>query len=290
MNRAYYSASALSGCCWFVVAAIIGYPYMKSSLLGGAIASPFIGILVGHLFIPAHKSGKGLKVLLSLVTLYLAAALFGLAGGLGDVLSSSTPNRIASAVVLQGLCATLWGITFTGFFIFLWPLSYMNHKLLGRLVSDIPAGMPCFAVLPVAQSPERQPLVKPRAQRLIRLLGLVMLAAAVFETGRTLVFLWNSWETEGTIVEFTRRRSSRATPIIEWRGLDGKPRRVEPRINDRNSPRYKVFGERVKVRYNPSDPENARVDYFIEHWSFALLFWFLGLVLTLIDRRHRPGP
>ena len=68
---------------------------------------------------------------MALLTLYIAAALFGLAAGVYDA-SRGIPNQIPEAVIVQAVFATWWGVTFTGFVLFLWPLSYLNHWMLGR--------------------------------------------------------------------------------------------------------------------------------------------------------------
>jgi len=62
------------------------------------------------------------------------ALIFGLGMGLYDLLTGANPgkgsHRIPSAVVIQAVIGTLWGLTFTGYFVVLWPLSYMNHEML----------------------------------------------------------------------------------------------------------------------------------------------------------------
>jgi hypothetical protein len=105
---------------------------MGSIIWGGVIASPLIGLLMGMLYKPAYKLPKVGQVFVSLTTLYLAATLFGLAMGIYDAYWRAIPNRRTSGVVIQAVLAPIWGLTFLGYFMALWPLSYFNHKVLGR--------------------------------------------------------------------------------------------------------------------------------------------------------------
>jgi hypothetical protein len=83
------------------------------------------------------------RALLALVSLYVAAAFFGVAIGLYDVLagvnSGSGHARIPSAVVIQSVLAVLWGLTFTGYVLILWPLAYLNHVFLATVLEQRPA-------------------------------------------------------------------------------------------------------------------------------------------------------
>jgi hypothetical protein len=89
-------------------------------------------LLVGLIYRPAYRLPKVVQVFVSLLTLYFAAALFGLAVGTYEALWRDVPNRITSAVIMEGMWATLWGVTFTGCLVLLWPLAFFNHRLLGN--------------------------------------------------------------------------------------------------------------------------------------------------------------
>ena len=130
--KLYYWMSALSGCVWALLAYALILDAMGSLIWGGVIASPLIGLLIGLLYRPAYKFSKVGQVFSSLITLYIAVTLFGLAMGIYDAYGHSIPNRIHSEVILETVLATLWGVTFLGYFLFLWPLSYFNHRLLAR--------------------------------------------------------------------------------------------------------------------------------------------------------------
>ena len=136
--KRYYRLSMLSGCVWGVIALCLSLGGFGWLIIGGIAAAPLIGLSVGYIYRPAYGFPKSVKVLASLITLYLAAALFGLSVGIFDIFWGDNTNRIISAVILQGMWATLWGVTFTGYILLLWPLSFFNQWLLGSfaLLSD----------------------------------------------------------------------------------------------------------------------------------------------------------
>jgi hypothetical protein len=75
--------------------------------------------------------------LVALVTLYATAVLFGLVMGVVDAVTETNPNVIKSAVVIEWVLLTLYGVTFTGYIVLLWPLAFANHWLLGRAWKSI---------------------------------------------------------------------------------------------------------------------------------------------------------
>jgi hypothetical protein len=67
--------------------------------------------------------------IVSLVSLYLTAALYGVAGAV--VLSFTHGGAFGTAL---WLAVTLpWAMTLGGFVLWMWPLSYFNHRLVARL-------------------------------------------------------------------------------------------------------------------------------------------------------------
>lgn len=99
-------------------------------VLGGLLVSPLIGLFIGLIFRPAYKLPRFAQFALSLVTLYVAVSLFGLAVGLSDA-ARDIPNRFTFEVILQAVIASIMGVTM-GYVLILWPLAYLNHRLLAR--------------------------------------------------------------------------------------------------------------------------------------------------------------
>lgn len=128
--------SVASSIVWAAIAMLLGRS-LSPVIWGGVILAPFIGLGAGFASALFPTEGRVRKAWFSLVSLYVAATIYGLGMGVYDLATGQNAGdgwrRIPSAVVLQAAMATLWGLTFTGYFIVLWPLSYANHSVLSRV-------------------------------------------------------------------------------------------------------------------------------------------------------------
>ena len=106
----------------------------NAGIAGGILASPLIGIAMGSFSKNFRERPIWVRVAVALFTLYIAAALFGIAGGVADFAGSGM-SRSAVVIISMGW-AFVWGLTFTGYFVFLWPLAYLNHSLIARAWSE----------------------------------------------------------------------------------------------------------------------------------------------------------
>jgi hypothetical protein len=130
----YLGWSFVSGAVWAVIAWALWPPrHSAPSVWGAMLASPVIGLIIGLGFWWIHDLPKAARIFVSLVSLYASAVLFGIAVGMTDLAARRITGSIPSAVVLEAIAAVLWGLTFTGYVIVLWPLAYWNHEWLGRL-------------------------------------------------------------------------------------------------------------------------------------------------------------
>jgi hypothetical protein len=125
----YYLLSMLSGCMWAVIAFLLSLDF-NFVIVGGLIASPLIGLLIGLIHRRAYNLPTVGQVLLSLGTLYLAVFLFGLAIGVSDLLWGDISNRVTVEVILGTAFTLVLGITISGYVLLLWPMAFLNHKLL----------------------------------------------------------------------------------------------------------------------------------------------------------------
>lgn len=126
--------SLLSGVVWGGIALGLGYSWMHQRVWGGVLVAPLIGLAVGIAARGFERRPGWLRALHALAALYVAAALFGLAVGVADLVLLDAPGRRPIAVVLQSVYGVLWGLTFTGYVLLLGPLSYANHALVARAV------------------------------------------------------------------------------------------------------------------------------------------------------------
>jgi hypothetical protein len=129
--KKYFLFTAVSGCVWAAIAYILSLgAFPPGIVIGGLLASPLIGLFIGWIFLPVYKLPRFVQFALSLVTLYVAVALFGFGVGLSDAVRN-IPNRRTSEVIFQAVIACIMGVTM-GYVLVLWPLAYLNHRLLAR--------------------------------------------------------------------------------------------------------------------------------------------------------------
>ena len=126
--------SAASGCAWATIALALLERGLAWPIRGEILASPLIGALAGVVSIQFQRRRLITQLLLALVSLYAATALFGGAIGVADVVPGLNVgpgwHRVPSAVVVQSVLAMLWGLTMGGYVMFLWPLAWVNHMLI----------------------------------------------------------------------------------------------------------------------------------------------------------------
>ena len=135
----YYFLCAVSGLTWGGIAYLLlpGHEWFPG-LWGGIVVSPFIGLLIGLVHRPTYAFPLILRAFLALFTLYAAVTVFGLVVGAVEAVTENNPNTIENAIndVTEWVLATLWGVTFAGYVLFLWPLAFANHWLLGRTLKE----------------------------------------------------------------------------------------------------------------------------------------------------------
>lgn len=124
----YFLFCALSGCVWALVALAMAWPYLGSRAWGGVMAAPLIGIFVGALYRPAYDHGPITRGFASLLTLSIAITMFAIGVGFGQLLAATATHREPMTAWILG---TWWGVTCYGYLLFLWPLAWLNHRLLG---------------------------------------------------------------------------------------------------------------------------------------------------------------
>jgi hypothetical protein len=126
--------------------------------------------------------------------------------------------------------------------------------------------------------------------------GTLALLIALGFTAERVWFLSNAQSAAGTVVALQKNRWSNSTragyfPVVEFSTRDGHTFRAEG--SSSRPPRY-VVGERVNVYFDPSSPDNARLDDFVGLWLTSVIsggvgtvLFPLGVVLLVIGIRHR---
>ncbi len=120
--------SAVSGLGWAPIACFVGYRAFGYRIVGGIIMAPLIGILIGRLSSPLQNKPRWVQIAGSLFYLYVAATCFAI--GMALFAPVLGPGNVRfSAALMEHVLAVLWGLTFGGYALVLWPLSFFNHRL-----------------------------------------------------------------------------------------------------------------------------------------------------------------
>ncbi len=127
-RRVYF---VVTGLAWGGLAALLGSRAFGDALWGGVLLSPAIGLWVGGLTQDPFEQHRGLRrALISLGSLYLAATLFGMALGVTAFVLRPGGGPSLLTLVTEHTVTVWWGVSVTGFLLFLWPLAYASHWFL----------------------------------------------------------------------------------------------------------------------------------------------------------------
>lgn len=124
--------SALSGLFWGILGAFLTQNVVGSHSWFAAPSGIFIGIAAYYLSRWAYRKSIWYLALASIISTFIAVALFGLFLGAAD-LARDIPNRDPSEVILQSMIACLWGLLFVPIYWSLFLLAFGNHLLIRYL-------------------------------------------------------------------------------------------------------------------------------------------------------------
>jgi hypothetical protein len=119
------------------------------------------------------------------------------------------------------------------------------------------------------------------------LVGVGMLVGSGWTMGTTLKFRKSAQTTEGQIVSYdtevsesrSNGRTKRTTmyrAIYEYRDLSGTTHQAK--ASSSSSSKGYAVGAKVPVRFMPNNPDDARIDSFMENWFAPLILGGLGIV------------
>ena len=124
-------------------------------------------------------------------------------------------------------------------------------------------------------------------------IGIGMLVASFLVFSNTSSFISRAVEADGKVIDLERSRSSTSSssrsrsststtyrPVVEFTSATGK--RIEFVSSVGSSPPSHRVGEAVKVLYNPTDPQSARIKSFFQLWFGFLIVFALGSVFASI--------
>jgi hypothetical protein len=137
--------SLISGCVWAAIGLAIAWLVSPVSPVrtplgevprtfgGGLVAAPVIGVLIGRMSRNFLAFRRPTRLAIALANVYLASLLFLMAVNLPRLFEGHVARpRVFSALISGPIFGAIFGLTYTGFVLVLWPLSYANHSLIGR--------------------------------------------------------------------------------------------------------------------------------------------------------------
>lgn len=105
---------------------------MKPSCLSTGCSGRSASRPVGLCWRAFRDSGPGWRIVISLVTLYVAAFLFMLAARLTAFAAGEMRQEPLSRVFFDSWNAAFAGLTWTGFLLIVGPLAFLNHLWISR--------------------------------------------------------------------------------------------------------------------------------------------------------------
>jgi LytS/YehU family sensor histidine kinase len=122
--------SAASGLAWGGLVMFLLLPwYPAAMLVAGLLASPLIGMCAGRWATLFKDADATEMAIVCLVALYATSILYGFST---VVLVSFTDLRHPAPNLTNVVLFPL-AMTTGGYVLWMWPLSYLNHRLIGRL-------------------------------------------------------------------------------------------------------------------------------------------------------------
>lgn len=133
--------SAISGCAWGGLACLLMDSGHNAAVMGAVASAPVIGLGMGWVSRGFHSRPISHRWLVAVGTLYLAAALFGLVGGVVDALqrmqlASAGPSTPILTKALESMFVMVLGLTGSGYVLVLAPLAYANHLMVDAVAGD----------------------------------------------------------------------------------------------------------------------------------------------------------
>ena len=118
----------LTGAIWGAFAWLLGARALGPSVWGGVVVSPLIGVAVTALIHPRFLSARGwARGAWALASVYLGAICFSVGCGIVAAVRAGAGRGPSFERLVEPVVGVLWGITMTGYLLFLWPLAYATH-------------------------------------------------------------------------------------------------------------------------------------------------------------------
>jgi hypothetical protein len=114
----------------------------------------------------------------------------------------------------------------------------------------------------------------------LSVIGPCALVFSIVSIFRTRNFIRRSSEVSGKVIRLERSKTRdrygyEYAPVFSFTTAEGKSCTVTSDVS--SSPPGFSIGESVRVRYDPVNPENARIHTFFQTWGIAVISGIVGL-------------
>lgn len=128
------------------------------------------------------------------------------------------------------------------------------------------------------------------------LIGVVLLGIAVYMGYNKYTFIENAVKTKATVISYrtttdkeTRKNGSKRTtktttyyyPTFEFKDNQNRITQVESNVGEGNSKPYSI-GSQVEILYSKENPQDAKINSFINQWLFTTIVGGLSLLFLMI--------
>jgi hypothetical protein len=118
------------------------------------------------------------------------------------------------------------------------------------------------------------------------LIGIAMLAGALYWVQNTRTFLAQASSAQGTVIDLVRSSSSSSNSSGTWapvvRFVTAKGEKIEFTSGTSSNPPSYSKGENVEVLYDAGKPQDARIKGFVSLWLGPMIVGGIGLIFFLI--------
>lgn len=127
-------------------------------------------------------------------------------------------------------------------------------------------------------------------------IGLILLGIAVYMGYNKYTFLENAITTKATVISYrttsekeTKKNGNKRTtknttyyyPKFEFKDLQNRTTQVESNVGHGNSKPYSV-GSQVEIVYSKENPQDAKINNFLNQWLFTTIVGGLSILLLVI--------
>ena len=116
--------------------------------------------------------------------------------------------------------------------------------------------------------------------------GIIVILASIFSTIYTSSMLLNSIEAVGTVTSYQENGTGGTTyySVVTFKCCNDKEIEFVARTST-DPPRHAI-GEKVPIRFDPTNPEHARITHFFSLWRWEMIGVGIGKLSRYIKQKN----